>query len=190
MARKRSPRPVPIGPGTEEFYTSTAVFRINGLILEAVPWLRKAIPGLLFVHLTGADNFERVRRAYAKEECLASVHAFLAEMGSALAAADMDVSRAGASSFAELAARQVPAILIPYPSASDNHQYHNALAYGTSGAARMIQRETVTGQSLAREILDLLKNSGERTTIQSSLRQWYTPIAASKIAHEITGSRI
>lgn len=158
---------------------------INRLVLETLPWLRKAVPDLQFLHLTGADDFERVRGVYAKEKCPAVVHPFLREMGMALAAADIAVSRAGASSLAELAARKVPAILIPYPSATDNHQYFNARAFVMCGAGRMVQQGTAKAQSLAKEILDLFQDLHERKSMQKALQQWHTPNAAMDIAKEI-----
>ena len=63
---------------------------------------------------------------------------FLTEMDLALGAATLAVNRAGASSLAELAAMRVPAILIPYPYATDDHQFHNARALVRNGAARLI----------------------------------------------------
>ena len=80
------------------------------------------------------------------------VRAFLAEMALALAAADVAVSRAGASSLAEFAACGLPAILIPYPTAADNHQYHNALAFAHGGAARALPQEALSPALLTREI--------------------------------------
>ena len=100
--------------------------KINELIMGVLPQLRQAMPQLQFIHLTGSADLEKVRAAYAAAGCPAVVRAFLGEMAAALAAADAAVSRAGASSLAELAACQLPAILIPYPTAADNHQFHNA----------------------------------------------------------------
>ncbi len=57
----------------------------------------------------------------------------------ALGAASAAISRAGASSLAELAAMRVPAVLVPYPAATDNHQYYNALAFEKTGAACLLE---------------------------------------------------
>ncbi len=111
---------------------------------------------------------EKVRAGYQAHQAPALVHAFCDEMAVALAAADVAVSRAGASSLAELAARQLPAVLIPYPTAADNHQYFNACAFAQSGAARMLQQEGATPAALAHEILDLL-NGSKRSAMQQAL---------------------
>jgi UDP-N-acetylglucosamine--N-acetylmuramyl-(pentapeptide) pyrophosphoryl-undecaprenol N-acetylglucosamine transferase len=103
-------------------------------------------------------------------------------MGTALAAADVAVSRAGASSLAELAGRQLPSVLIPYPTAADNHQFHNARAFVQSGAARSIQQGGATPELLAREILELLRDPRQRGAMQGALARWHKPDAAAGIA--------
>lgn len=164
---------------------SQGATRINDLVLKAVPQLRAAIPGLRFMHLTGRADFEKVRNGYAAQNVPAMVHAFFAGVGLALAAADVAVSRAGASSLAELAARQLRAVLIPYPTAADNHQYFNAQAFVQAGAARMLQQETATSEQLAAEILDLLRDTGNRPAMQQALAKWHKPGAAAEIAEKI-----
>ncbi len=96
-------------------------------------------------------------------------------MGTALAAADVALSRAGASSLAELAARQVPAVLVPYPAAADNHQYFNARAFVQSGAAWMLQQETATAGQLAGEILGSGARHVEAIRHAKALAAWHTP---------------
>jgi UDP-N-acetylglucosamine--N-acetylmuramyl-(pentapeptide) pyrophosphoryl-undecaprenol N-acetylglucosamine transferase len=156
--------------------------RINELIAAGLPALLQAAPQLQFVHLTGTDDLEMVRAAYAARKCPAVVHAFLAEMAPALAAADIAVSRAGASSLAEFAACRLPALLIPYPTAADNHQYHNALAFAHSGAARALQQDALSPELLAREIAALLGDAPRQTAMRQALRAWHFPEAAAHIA--------
>jgi UDP-N-acetylglucosamine--N-acetylmuramyl-(pentapeptide) pyrophosphoryl-undecaprenol N-acetylglucosamine transferase len=164
---------------------SQGATRINELVLEIIPQLRQAVPDLQFMHLTGPSDFEKVRAGYAAQNVPAVVHAFFDEMGTALAAANVALSRAGASSLAELAARQVPAVLIPYPTAADNHQYFNARAFVQSGAAWMLQQDTATGGQVAGEILDLVRDTLKRSSMQRSLAAWNTPGAAAEIAEKI-----
>jgi UDP-N-acetylglucosamine--N-acetylmuramyl-(pentapeptide) pyrophosphoryl-undecaprenol N-acetylglucosamine transferase len=159
--------------------------KVNDLILRCVPQLRQAAPDLQFLHLTGPDDFERVRASYQAHHARAKVHGFFHDMGLALAAADVAVSRAGASSLAELAARQLPAVLIPYPTAADDHQYHNARALAQSGAARLLQQDTTTPGQLADEILDLLRDTAKRAAMRRALTGWLRPAAAAEIAERI-----
>jgi len=156
--------------------------KINELIAAILPRLLEAVPPLQFVHLTGAEDLERVQAAYAARSCPAVVRAFLGEMALALAAADVAVSRAGASSLAEFAACQLPALLIPYPAAADNHQYHNALAFAQSGAARALPQDTLSPELLTGEIAALLGDAARRTAMRQALRAWHIPGAAAQIA--------
>ena len=164
---------------------SQGATRINELALAAVPALRQAVPDLQFMHLTGARDLEKVRAAYQAGNVPAWVRAFFDDMGTALAAADVAVSRAGASSLAELAARGLPAVLIPYPTAADNHQYFNALAFAQSGAARLLPQQAATPGQLAREILDLLRDGSKRSAMKQSLVAWHAPGASAQIAERI-----
>ncbi len=163
---------------------SQGASRINDLALEAVPILKQAVPDLQFMHLTGVRDVEKVQAGYKAHGAPALVLSFFDEMGTALAAADVAVSRAGASSLAELAARQLPSVLIPYPTAADNHQYFNARSFVQSGAARMLGQETATPGQLANEILDLLSDK-KRPAMQQALAAWHAPLAAAQIAERI-----
>ena len=154
---------------------SQGAHKINELILGILPQLLEAMPQLQFVHLTGPDDVEKVRAAYAARQCPAVVRAFLDEMVLALAAADVAVSRAGASSLAEFAACQLPALLIPYPTAADNHQFHNALAFAQSGAARALQQDALSPGLLTLEILALLGNVAQHTAMRQALRARHFP---------------
>jgi UDP-N-acetylglucosamine--N-acetylmuramyl-(pentapeptide) pyrophosphoryl-undecaprenol N-acetylglucosamine transferase len=138
-----------------------------------------------FMHLTGARDLEKVRAGYQAQHVPALVHDFFDDMGTALAAADVAVSRAGASSLAELAARRLPAVLIPYPTAADNHQHFNALAFAQSGAARILQQATATPDSLAKEILELLRDAAKRSDMRQALATWQTAGASAQIAEKI-----
>jgi hypothetical protein len=100
----------------------------------------------------------------------------------ALGAATVAVSRAGASSLAELAAMRVPAVLVPYPAATDNHQFHNARAFEATGAARLLEQQSATPETLVQLLLDLVEKPAVRGKIQTALAQWHAPHAAEQIA--------
>ena len=155
---------------------------VNRLVFEALPELRRAAPQLQFLHLTGPNDEENARAQYAAQNSKAVVRTFLTEMELALGAATVLVSRAGASSLAELAAMQIPAILIPYPTAADNHQFYNAHAFASAGAAIRLEQAEATGDKLAALVLQLLEDS---STIKNNVRQWQAPNAATVIADQI-----
>src|SRR5262249_36536291 len=95
---------------------------INKAVVQAMPALARQGPDWQWFHLTGPNDAELVREAYTANGRIAVVHPFFNQMELALGAAAAVISRAGASSLAELAAMQVPSLLIPYPHATDNHQ--------------------------------------------------------------------
>ncbi|HMJ66964.1 MAG TPA: undecaprenyldiphospho-muramoylpentapeptide beta-N-acetylglucosaminyltransferase [Candidatus Binatia bacterium] len=155
---------------------------INDLLLQALPKLVQTIPELQYLHLTGTDDLERVRNEYPKHGAKAVLRPFLSEMEMALAAATLAISRAGASSLAELAAMRLPAILIPYPAATDNHQFHNARALTDAGAAVLLEQAGATGEKLATLASNLLRDNNARDMMSHELERWHSPHAAELIA--------
>jgi len=158
---------------------------VNNLVINSLPFLLKRTPELQFLHLTGANDADRVRRAYSDAKAKAVVHPFLTEMDLALGAATIAISRSGASSLAEIAATGVPSILIPYPHAAENHQYYNALAFVETGAALMFEQSAVSPERLSSEIVGLLKCEKARNDMRSALRHWHVPNAAEVVAERI-----
>lgn len=158
---------------------------INHLMIGAIPILAAKAPDLQFLHLTGSEERRKLQATYAAFHRRAVIRPFLTEMELALGAATVVVNRAGASSLAELAAMQVPAVLIPYPHATDNHQFHNAQAYVDTGAARMLEQYATTPEMLADVILELLTEGTLRTKMCASQKRWHHPGAAEEIASHI-----
>jgi UDP-N-acetylglucosamine--N-acetylmuramyl-(pentapeptide) pyrophosphoryl-undecaprenol N-acetylglucosamine transferase len=103
----------------------------------------------------------------------------------ALGAATVAVSRAGASTLAELAAMRLPSLLIPYPAAADNHQFYNARAFADRGAARLLDQRQTTPEEIAREVSVLLQNEQLSAQMRENLESLHSPAAASLIADKI-----
>ncbi len=158
---------------------------VNELVLQALPTLAVRAADLQWVHLTGINDFENVRRRYAAQNHKAVVRPFLTEMELALGAATVGVSRSGASSLAELAAMRLPAILIPYPAAADNHQWYNARAFVDAGAALLLEQTHATGEKLAALVLKLLQDKATCAAMARELVRWHSPHAAEVIAEKI-----
>jgi UDP-N-acetylglucosamine--N-acetylmuramyl-(pentapeptide) pyrophosphoryl-undecaprenol N-acetylglucosamine transferase len=156
---------------------------LNEMILSALPLL--AGKNWQWLHLTGANDLEKVKTAYAAQKIKAVVRPFLAEMDLALGAATVSVSRSGASSLAEIAAMRLPSLLVPYPAAADNHQFINALAFEKSGAAKLLGQKNSTPEKVAAILAELVENENSRSKIQSALAQWHAPKAAEQIAEII-----
>ncbi|MDF2569469.1 MAG: murG [Sporomusa sp.] len=107
---------------------------------------------------------------------------YLYNMPLALAAADLAIFRAGAVGLAELTARGIPAILIPYPYAAENHQEFNARVLETHGAARVIADKELTGINLVNTIQDLVDNPAVLLDMAGKSRGLGRPQAAEAIA--------
>ena len=98
------------------------------------------------------DDIERVRNTYASLHIPAELLTYIEDMPEKLADAHLIIGRAGASTIAELTAAGRPAILIPFPSATDDHQTANAREMTAAGGARTIQQDNFTPEVLARQI--------------------------------------
>jgi UDP-N-acetylglucosamine--N-acetylmuramyl-(pentapeptide) pyrophosphoryl-undecaprenol N-acetylglucosamine transferase len=122
-----------------------------------------------------------VRAAYRSAGLQADVEPFLYDMGRRLGQADLIVCRAGATTLAELAAAGKAAILIPLPTATDDHQRKNAETLAASGAAEVLLQKDMSGRTLAERILALAGDSARRARIAASARTLARPDAARRI---------
>src|SRR5262249_14346874 len=154
---------------------------INELVLKSLPLLANSKPQVQLLHLTGPSDAEKIRQACADAGLKAVVHAFFDRMELALGAATVAISRAGASSLAELAATRVPAVLVPFPAATDNHQFHNARAFADTGAARVLEQNSATPESLVQLVWEFISNQAARENIRAALATWHRPDAADQI---------
>lgn len=160
---------------------------VNEAVTGALPELERVLPELQYLHLTGQPDFEKVRAAYSARQVRAVIRPFLTEMELAMDAANLAISRAGASSLAEIAAMRLPSILIPYPHAADNHQFHNARAFVETGAARMMLQDGLRREQFVEVVVDLVRNQARREEMQQALSQWHKPDVAARIAEAIIG---
>jgi UDP-N-acetylglucosamine--N-acetylmuramyl-(pentapeptide) pyrophosphoryl-undecaprenol N-acetylglucosamine transferase len=158
---------------------------INDIVLQAASVLLKASPDLQFLHLTGPGDVAKVQSGYEALKARAVVRPFLTEMELALGAANVAVSRAGGSSLAELAAMRLPSVLIPYPTAADNHQFHNANAFVETGAALKVDQKGATAEALASLVLRLLADKVSHAAMAKALERWHRADAAEVIAERM-----
>jgi len=158
---------------------------INDLVLKALPELLQKIPTLQVLHLSGIGEQAKVESAYEQLKIKAVIKPFLTEMELALGAATVAVSRAGASTLAELAAMELPALLIPYPASADDHQFFNAKAFVDRGAARLLDQKATTPTELAAQLQKLLEDEAGTREMKTRLKALHTPQAAELIAEKI-----
>jgi UDP-N-acetylglucosamine--N-acetylmuramyl-(pentapeptide) pyrophosphoryl-undecaprenol N-acetylglucosamine transferase len=167
------------------FGGSQGAHAINVAMVEAAARIASAAPNLALTHQTGARDLEMVREGYRRAGQQTRVEAFLFEMDREMKAADLVVCRAGATTLAELTAAGRPSILIPLPTASDDHQRKNAQAMLSAGASLVLDQRDLTGERLAQAILDLVAQPEQRGQMSLAARRLAKPDAARVIAKRI-----
>jgi UDP-N-acetylglucosamine--N-acetylmuramyl-(pentapeptide) pyrophosphoryl-undecaprenol N-acetylglucosamine transferase len=163
------------------FGGSAGARSINMAMIEALNYLHDLRGKVQFLHQTGTKDYEHVREAYRKTGFKGTITPFIYQMGEAYAVADIVVSRAGATTLAELTALGKPALLIPYPYAAGQHQELNARKLLEMGAAKMILNRELKGESLAESIRELFKNEAMRREMQRISRSVGRPDACAKV---------
>jgi UDP-N-acetylglucosamine--N-acetylmuramyl-(pentapeptide) pyrophosphoryl-undecaprenol N-acetylglucosamine transferase len=162
------------------FGGSQGAHAINVAMVEASPRLAAA-GGMDITHQTGERDLELVRSAYGAAGLTARVEPFLFAMDREMKRADVIVCRAGATTIAELTAAGRAAILIPLPTAADDHQRRNAEILTKDGAAEMIEQKDLTGELLASQIIALASDAARRSRIAEAARRFARPDAAKVI---------
>ncbi len=184
--------------GHERFETSPPTLLILGGSQGAQP-LNAAVvamfqsqpdllPGWRIVHQTGAAQSNSVQQSYQSLALSTDVAPFFHDMQERYAAATIVISRAGATTLAELACAGVPAILIPYPQSADNHQWHNAEAFAEAGAA-MTCEQTATPQqtaiNLARQVVALAQAPSRRADMSEAMHCLAQPNATAQVVDAV-----
>ena len=116
------------------------------------------------------------------------VRPYESDMAGVLRRTAVAITRAGAGSLADLAAFEIPAILVPYPFAMDDHQTVNALSYVDGNAATLIRESELTAESLTSTLRRLMDDARLRREMAANLRPFHRPDAAATIVSEIIGS--
>jgi UDP-N-acetylglucosamine--N-acetylmuramyl-(pentapeptide) pyrophosphoryl-undecaprenol N-acetylglucosamine transferase len=172
----------PIGgpPRVLIFGGSQGAHAINMAMVAAAPRLAAA-GGVEVTHQTGERDLDVVRRAYRDAGLEARVEPFLFTMDREMKHADVIVCRAGATTIAEFTAAGRAAILIPLPTAADDHQRRNAEVLVAAGAADLIEQKDLTGDVLAARLLALTGDADRRAAIAVAARRFAKPDAARVI---------
>jgi UDP-N-acetylglucosamine--N-acetylmuramyl-(pentapeptide) pyrophosphoryl-undecaprenol N-acetylglucosamine transferase len=146
-------------------------------------WCAQGIPdGMTLIWATG-------RAHYAQHAALASarvrVEPYLSPIADAYAVADVALTRAGAMTIAELCAWGIPAVLVPLPTAAQDHQAHNARTLAAAGAAVHLPQSALDGAALQATFTALLQQPDTRAAMTEAARRRGRPDAAASIAHAI-----
>ena len=157
---------------------------INRIVCDALTSLPR---GLRLTHQTGRDDVEWVRRRYQEAGVQARVVEYLEDMPLEFTNADLVISRAGASTVAEITAAGRASILIPLPTAADDHQHKNARSLEQGGAALVKEQARLEGEELARLLTQL---NGDRSRVErmaGAARHLARPDSARRITDLVQG---
>jgi UDP-N-acetylglucosamine--N-acetylmuramyl-(pentapeptide) pyrophosphoryl-undecaprenol N-acetylglucosamine transferase len=167
---KRLRRPENAAPFTVLIFGgSQGAHAINQAMAEALPVLQESGVGLIIIHQTGERDYAWLLKHYQDAGFSADIRPFFNDMPCQFEKADLIISRAGATTLAELMVAGKAAILVPFPQATDNHQQKNAEALQKAGAAEMIMQPELQGAILAKRIQfyqahrDILKEMEEKS---------------------------
>lgn len=180
------------GPRLFVFGGSQGARAINDMVVAALPALQAALPGLEIWHQTGRGDAARIEAAYAEHGLAAPrvrVAEFLTDMATPYAWCDLVLCRAGATSLAELAAAGRPAVLVPFPHATDNHQEHNARALVEAQGAVLLREREWSAASLAAAIIELLGDPARLAGMRTAMLAAARPAAAGTIYDQLAALR-
>ncbi|SJZ35555.1 undecaprenyldiphospho-muramoylpentapeptide beta-N-acetylglucosaminyltransferase [Selenihalanaerobacter shriftii] len=155
--------------------------------MKAVYKLAQKNSQIQVLHITGKNDFHRVKEDATTlgiselEKGNIIIKSYLYNMAAGLAAADLVISRAGATGLAEITARGIPAILIPYPYAAENHQEHNARSLEKRGAAKVILDDELTGEKLVKEVNNLIFDQDKLKSMAQASKKLGKPEAVENI---------
>jgi UDP-N-acetylglucosamine--N-acetylmuramyl-(pentapeptide) pyrophosphoryl-undecaprenol N-acetylglucosamine transferase len=167
------------------FGGSQGAHAINVAMVEAAPRLAASAPRMAITHQTGERDLEIVRDGYRRAGVEARVEPFLFAMDREMKAADLVICRAGATTLAELTAAGRPSILVPLPTATDDHQRKNALALVKEGASKLVEQRELSGDRLAAEIRAVVSDEAQRLGMAAAARRLARPEAARVIVDKV-----
>lgn len=163
---------------------------INNVVRDALMTDRSWYGDIDFVHQIGNADFAGIESAYQKLGTIAanvSYFRYLDDMEARYAWADLVICRGGISTLSELAACQRASVIVPLPSAADNHQQKNAETLVNANAAKMILQKDFNPDSFRKIILEFKSHPEKIVEMEKNVRQFYRPNAAEEISKMIVG---
>ncbi len=184
IGEKRRPLPGGDRPFTILLFGgSQGATALNKAMVALLPALENSGKSFRIIHQTGSQDREWVRKAYENSKIPSVVEAFIGDMAAVYREADLVVSRAGASSIAELIETRSASILVPYPYAADDHQRFNAQSLSGIGAAEILLNRDLESKLGAR-ILHYEAKRSELETMREKLATLRKVPAADAVAAE------
>ncbi|MEA3453336.1 MAG: undecaprenyldiphospho-muramoylpentapeptide beta-N-acetylglucosaminyltransferase [Candidatus Caldatribacteriota bacterium] len=160
---------------------------INRAVLQGIDLTKDVIKNNWQVLLiSGQDDYDNILKMVGKDHKIFSIEPYLYNIEKAYSLADLVICRAGATTLAEIGAYGLPAILIPYPYATQNHQEVNARIFTREGAALLILEKDLSDKKLAQVLLDILKNKNQLEMMARKSRELGNENSAKKIVDYIS----
>jgi len=169
-------------PNVLVFGGSQGAAALNRVLVESLPVLKARIPGIHLVHQTGERDYNQAQAAYLQAGISAEVYPFIEEMPAAFGRADLIVCRSGASTVAEVTAAGRPAVFVPFPKATDDHQRRNAEVLVQAGAAMLLPESQLTSERLVQTLTALLGDRARLVAMAEAARRLSHPDAGAEIA--------
>lgn len=154
---------------------------INNAFMDALELMRDTSK-FNIIHQTGIKDEPGIRKKYTRLKINATAAAFFHNMPQLMETADLAITRAGAGTIFELCIHGLPAILVPFPHAADDHQTFNAKALEDRNAVVMIKDSELTGDLLKETMEGLIRDKKRLEQMADRLKHLALPDAAEKIA--------
>jgi len=148
---------------------NTNVIGTSNLVNEVLKKESEQGKKIRFIHITGENDFEIAKNTYKNNGFITEAHKYLYDIETAYQNASFVICRAGATTIAELIALKMPAILIPYPYSTEDHQKANAKYLAENGCAILIEEKEI--KKLPEEIIKLVNNPGILAKMSESYRK-------------------
>lgn len=159
---------------------SRAAKKINDTVAISLKRIEKEIKNVQIIWMTGKMDYKKIKKIKNQSKIKIRVFDFIYNSGFAYSASDAAVLRAGASTLSEIVATQMPAILVPYPFATDNHQEKNALLFEKNKAAVVIKDNDLNEEKLINGLKFIL-NRKNNEKIRKNLKKLYVANSSKKI---------
>jgi UDP-N-acetylglucosamine--N-acetylmuramyl-(pentapeptide) pyrophosphoryl-undecaprenol N-acetylglucosamine transferase len=158
---------------------------INNGVAAAIQKGGDWLQGLKIVHQCGVHDYQDLKQRYQGHESVVEVHEFLYDMNVQYANCDLVICRGGASTVAELSASGKVALVIPLPTAADNHQQKNAETLVKSQAGVLLLQKDLNPENLIHEIQKLRNDPELRMRMSENIRKLFIPHAAQNMARDL-----
>ena len=161
---------------------SQGAHAINMAVLDALDRFEPLADRLQIIHQTGPEDYEQVKKRYERSPIKNLVCPYFDELPKVYGLTDLIICRAGGMTVAEITACGLPAILIPFPFATADHQRFNAQAMVDADAAVLLLEDELSGERLAQTITKILNNTKRFKKMSEASKKIGKPYAAQKIA--------